>query len=266
PTCHPETRVNVIREIESWIESSDPGQRAMWLGGSAGSGKSTIARTVAGRLDNQLASSFFFSRAEPGSRKDEGKWLIPTIACHLAIAIPSFSEQLRSELNHNPAIWTYSFPQQLQNMVMQPLQRVTSDPCGDNLAIPTVVIIDGLDECKDQEIQVKIIEAIIYALSQFPSVNLRFLVLSRPEVKIRKAFNLEASQAVTRKLVLDERYEPDKDIETYLRSEFSAIKSTHSIGPHCLSKESEWPSDKDIKTLVERASGQFIYASTIVKY
>ncbi|KAF9008460.1 hypothetical protein BDQ17DRAFT_1349989 [Cyathus striatus] len=265
PICHPETRVDVIREIESWIESSDTGQRVMWLSGSAGSGKSTIARTVAGRLDNQLASSFFFSRAEPGSGKDEGKRLIPTIACHLAIAISSFGEQLLLELKRNPGIWSFSLVQQLQKMVVEPLQRIASDPGGDKLAIPSVIIIDGLDECKDQEIQVEIIKAIVSAqtaLSHCPSVNLRFLVLSRPEVKIRKAF----SQAVTRKLVLDERYEPDKDIEAYLRSEFSTIKSTHSIGPHCLSKESEWPSDKDIKTLVERASGQFIYASTIVKY
>src|SRR2546430_6029542 len=44
--CLPETRVDVLRQIISWADGGDE-RFIFWLNGMAGTGKSTIARTIA---------------------------------------------------------------------------------------------------------------------------------------------------------------------------------------------------------------------------
>jgi 2-phosphoglycerate kinase len=46
------TRVELLREIEAWTESPH-GKCIFWLNGMAGTGKSTISRTMAGRLKKE---------------------------------------------------------------------------------------------------------------------------------------------------------------------------------------------------------------------
>ena len=66
----PGTRVDLLREVDEWAE--DPGREHIyWLRGMAGTGKSTISRTVAHKLDQELpgrssrlGASFFFKRGE----------------------------------------------------------------------------------------------------------------------------------------------------------------------------------------------------------
>ncbi|KAF8525024.1 hypothetical protein BDD12DRAFT_923863 [Trichophaea hybrida] len=60
------TRVDLLQQIVTW--SKDPsGACIFWLNGAAGTGKSTIARTVARTWanENQLGASFFFSKEIP---------------------------------------------------------------------------------------------------------------------------------------------------------------------------------------------------------
>ncbi|TEA20913.1 hypothetical protein C8034_v008002 [Colletotrichum sidae] len=46
PLCHPDTRVDILKEVQDW--SKDPNERQIyWLSGLAGTGKSTIARSAA---------------------------------------------------------------------------------------------------------------------------------------------------------------------------------------------------------------------------
>ncbi|PLB47848.1 hypothetical protein P170DRAFT_447716 [Aspergillus steynii IBT 23096] len=63
--CLPGTRVKLLREIYRWIEAPD-GKCIFWLNGMAGTGKSTITRTVVSRLKGQslLRASFFFKRGK----------------------------------------------------------------------------------------------------------------------------------------------------------------------------------------------------------
>ena len=44
--CHPGTRVDLLPEIYRWADKQDE-RRIFWLSGLAGTGKSTVARTVA---------------------------------------------------------------------------------------------------------------------------------------------------------------------------------------------------------------------------
>ena len=74
-------------------------------------------------------------------------------------------------------------------------------------------------------------------------------------------FNKEPLFSRTRRIVLDEGYDTAVDIERYLCEKFEDIHSRNVediTGP--------WLSADHLRELVRRASGQFIYAATVIKF
>lgn len=140
--------------------------------------------------------------------------------------------------------------------------------------LPKVFIIDGLDEVEaknsrnpgrdphdvrmesegDQE---EILSAILHATKE-PAFPFRFIIASRPERVIRAFFAAEGA-GVTHKIFLDDKYDPDSDIALFLGASFAKIRRRYRL-------PSSWPSEKDIRELVFNASGQFIYASTVIRF
>jgi hypothetical protein len=127
---------------------------------------------------------------------------------------------------------------------------------------PTV-IVDGLDECDGHETQQLILE-IIYEAVAIHKLPLRFLIASRPEAHIREAFNQPTLRSITKRVVLDESFDPNQDIEKYLRDGFEGIykRNLTLLGQ----VDQPWPGTGIIDLLVQKASGQFIYASTVLKF
>lgn len=70
--CLPDTRVELQRRIPAWAESLES-ECIFWLSGMAGTGKSTIARTMAKSFEDkgQLGASFFFKKANLTVRTPE---------------------------------------------------------------------------------------------------------------------------------------------------------------------------------------------------
>jgi hypothetical protein len=64
------------------------------------------------------------------------------------------------------------------------------------------------------------------------------------------------------RIVLNEDYHADADIRIYLQSKFHDITLNHPARAHL---PTPWPSGADIERLVEKSSGQFIYASTVIE-
>ena len=86
--CLPETREQLLDEIDTWCKTSG-GACIYWLSGMAGTGKSTIARTIAHRLAEEgiLGARFFFSKGQ-GDVGNATKFFT-TIAALLVENIPS---------------------------------------------------------------------------------------------------------------------------------------------------------------------------------
>ena len=251
------TRKNVLRIITDWINDPHPRQHIIWLNGPAGAGKSAIAQTIAGRCcDEQLAASFFFLRNS--SDRGTATRLFTTLAWQLAKNIPEILPYIESAIEAEPLLPTKSIDIQFDHLIVQAFERLGRDK-PDFRPRKFLVIIDGVDECTPDQAQLLFLRFIGDALAR-AQIPLRFLICSRPEAHIQETFGSGAMTKVTLPVLLDDRFAPDDDIRRYLEDEFARIYAERKIS---LSK---WPADGVINRLVSKSSGQFVYASTVVKF
>ena len=128
--------------------------------------------------------------------------------------------------------------------------------------VPTLIIIDALDECKDEEPASAILSVLSRYASRIPHV--KFFITGRPEPRIRSGFRLESLCPITDVLRLHdvERSLVDSDIKLYFKMGMANIAKIRS---DC-SFTKDWPSSVDIDILSTKAAGLFIYASTVIKF
>ena len=255
PSCYPRTREEVQQIITDWVDDADAPERIMWLNGPAGAGKSAIAQSIAERYqDSRLAASFFFLR----SSEDRGvaDRLFMTLAWQLAFSIPETRPYIESVLKKEPLLYTKSIEVQFNRLIVDVFGSLLHDKPGLHPE-KSLVIIDGVDECHSEQRQELFLTLIGNALS-LRKISLRFLICSRPEPHIRETFDTETMKTVTHALMLDDSFDPNNDIQRYLKDELLRIFTKRQI--------SSLPSDADIDPLVFRSSGQFIYASTVIKF
>jgi hypothetical protein len=96
-------------------------------------------------------------------------------------------------------------------LIVEPCQQSTS-------GCSLIVVIDGLDECEDKNIQQEILHSIGHAVTKH-QLDLQFLVASRPEPHIREIFTGSLNK-LHYPLNVDQSFE---DIRKYLLDEFSQI-------------------------------------------
>ncbi|TEB33812.1 hypothetical protein FA13DRAFT_113183 [Coprinellus micaceus] len=274
PTCHPETRTAVQEDILGWItdEGSEdyPRMKMMWLSGPAGSGKTAIAGSIAEVCQERdiLAGSFFFSSYSASPERHSKGLLIVTLAYQLLQhdGLEGMEQYVLKAIQRDPAIFKKRLKDQLQALILKPLRKFA--PSGD---LPRVLIIDGVDEVQagqpmdpskprskraDEEDQLEVISCLLQAAKDqaFP---FRILVVSRPERVFTEFFATHRDHI--KRVFLDESYEPDADIEVYLTARFAGLRYRYRL-------DSGWPGDGIVRRLVANASGQFIYAATVVRF
>ncbi|KIM35380.1 hypothetical protein M413DRAFT_449767 [Hebeloma cylindrosporum] len=266
PRCHPNTRVAVLDRIMIWAEGHENGEEAqiIWMFGPVGTGKSAIAQTIAERClaAGLLLAAFFFSRSD-ATRNHPGS-LVATLAYQIRTHIVGFEDLIESYISQDPLIFTKSFETQLLALIIKPLQTMSASGGLQDIdkASPQLIIIDGLDECRDSDAQSNIIAVISRAL-QNHKIRLKILIASRPEQSISFAFNSLNHTNLTTRLPLDNTYLPQRDIRILLEDKFNRIKATHPMKAYI---PASWPTPQTIDNLVERSSGQFIYVSTLVNF
>ena len=239
-------------QIDQWLTDGHD-QRIFWLNGLAGTGKSTIAQTFAETsfADGKLGASFFCSRDYEDRNNLQA--IFPTLAFQLAHRYPQFREQLLPVLRANHDVERESLSSQLEKIIVRPFKETQ---------IPTLIIIDALDECKDQEPASALLSVLSRHVHKIPGV--KFFITGRPEPQIREGFRLKPLLPITDVLKLHDVKRPsvDEDIKLYLGIHLTNIRETRS---DCEFPKG-WPSSDDIDTLCKKAGGLFIYASTVVKF
>ena len=125
-----------------------------------------------------------------------------------------------------------------------------------------LVIIDGLDECHDKVTQQSILRLLCETITVH-KLPLQFLIGSRPESHIRASFDQESLYIITHRVVLDETFNPGRNIRVFLQDGFAKICVTNPIPSHVVQL---WPGEGILDLLVQRSSGQFIYVATVLKF
>jgi hypothetical protein len=250
--CLKGTRKDVLQEIEHWSTSKQD-QRVFWLNGLAGTGKSTIAQTFAERsfADGRLGASFFCSR--DFEARSNLKAIFPTLAFQLAYQYPLFRKELVQVLKAYPDVGHESLCSQMEKLIVGPIQATH---------ISTLIIIDALDECKDEEPASAILSILSQYMGEIP--NVKFFITGRPEPRIRSGFRLKSLVPITEVFKLHE-VKPEavnSDIGLFFHTELTTLAKNQS---DCNLME-DWPSPSDIEILCKKAAGFFIYASTVIKF
>ena len=273
PECYNETRRAIRTRILGWINGDDK-CNMIWLNGHAGTGKSTIARTLAKHLetDGKLAASYFFKRGDQA--RNSTRRVIPTISTQLMASVPGFRTQLwaslkTEELNEVEKI---DSTVQFRNLIYKPLEALAKETRSlANTGVHHVILFDAMDECNNQKDLFRIIE-LLFSLKNFEMFHFRVFATSRPTPIIDSYFK-DLKQSMGRfkipcyslSLLDPDFYEETVvDIEIYLKESFASIKTENR---HL--KDAIWPVNEEIEKTVSlstRPYPLFVYASTLVRY
>ncbi|TQN71089.1 Vegetative incompatibility protein HET-E-1 [Colletotrichum shisoi] len=240
PMCHPETRRDLLQQVERWVDNPD-GKSIFWLCGPAGTGKSTISRTVANVLadKNRLAASFFFNRTRDG-------------------------QAIQAE----PDLPEKGLQVQFDKLILDPLSKVKTE----GLLLPTLVlVIDALDECDSgnsegyqnpQSDRTRQIVRLLAKTAVIKGVRVRIFLTSRPELPIQLGFRHDVSEHSHRDVELLRDIPPavvEHDIRVFLAAQLEMIRNAYGI-------PKDWPGEDIVDRLVTITVPLFIYASTICKF
>ncbi|KAI9853263.1 MAG: hypothetical protein M1824_001460, partial [Vezdaea acicularis] len=254
PLCLPNTRVDILQEIEAWASGKDE-RCIFWLRGWAGTGKSTIARTVAQTYDKQkrLGASFFFSKDDGDAR--QASRFFTTIATQLASNLPSLKPHICKAIADHTGVGSQSLRDQWHKIILRPLSKLDSRSFQSSF----VLVIDALDEC-DGENDIQLIVHLLAEIRSLRNIRLRVFMTSRPETPIQYSF-CQISDAEYRDFVLHDITQAitNDDISTFLKYKLDGIGQELSLGP-------SWPGEHVIRRLIQDAGGLFIWAETACRF
>lgn len=253
--CLEGTRVELLAKLMQWIEDITANvapdrniyegmylKKVIWLYGLAGSGKSTIANSIATIVKRQgyHYARFFCKRDHAG--RSSVKRIFPTLSYQLTLLYPEYREAVLKLLNgpDNGDVLKGILGSQVEELFTKTLSGAKEPK-------PLVLIIDALDECGDAEAQTKIITGLIAISKAVPWVKI--FVTSRDEVAIRDRFG-EDSSGNCHKVNINELQDIDEDIQRF--TEFKLEK----LG---LDKN-------QANSLAKKAGGLFIWSSTVFKF
>jgi hypothetical protein len=183
--CLEGTRSGILGEITDWINDVDDNTRIFWLHGTAGSGKSTIAHTIANRFKRlgRLGSIFCFDRNRTAERQEK---IFTNIAQDLANCDTLLRTALAAAIRHNTSLKnTTDILQQWEEMIVKPARARSGAMVG-----PIVIVIDALDESGDRDSRRYLLRILANAEGHITNLppHFRILVVSRTLQDMNDAF------------------------------------------------------------------------------
>ena len=248
--CTRGTRERLLNNIVTWAEGSST-ESIYWLFGPAGTGKTTIAYTIARRFELAthedtivLGGNFFSSRQFEETRF--ATRIIRTIVYHLALRCKAFAHALTHSGKFDTV--NQNVRAQLHGLLIGPWQASESTRLAGSSTPPPqyLIVIDALDEIDGTEGSEFLCD-LLNVIKENRLNGLKFFATGRPDPNLVAHVGSFADKQLYR---LEEVpfEEAQADIRTYLKTSLPRV------------------GDKAIEQVVTAAAGLFIYASTIVKY
>ncbi|KXN86947.1 hypothetical protein AN958_09444 [Leucoagaricus sp. SymC.cos] len=257
PRCHADTRKTFRNDLVEW--STDPKNQARmrWYMGPAGIGKSAIAQSVAeASEDGSLGAAFFFSRS---AQVDDADTVFQTLAYQLAMKNTEYKTIISHQLGQDPLLFTKNRRTLFKQLIAEPFRILTNR----NESIvdgPFLIILDGLDECKDAKAQCDLVEIISDYVRRVEKSPLLWAIFSRPEWHLKSISsdpNLPTPCAHI-DISVDEE-EAQRDVRRLLEDGFVKIKQKFDLS-------STWPRKEQVDLIATAASGHLGFASFILRF
>ncbi|KFY02933.1 hypothetical protein O988_01801, partial [Pseudogymnoascus sp. VKM F-3808] len=271
PPCLPGTRVDLLQDIYDWADRQDgqDEQFIFWLSGLAGTGKSTISRTVACKYHEQrrLGASFFFlkggggvSHAGESDRQDgQGEQCIFWLSGLAGTGKSTISRTVACKYHEQRRLGASFFFSKGGGDVSHAGKFFTS------IAVQLANNVPLAPSCSRSPIKarefpaVKILELLVEARS-LDTVRLRVFLTSRPNVPIRHGMH-DIPQAEHQDFII-QNIPPaiiNHDISLFLEYRLGITRQEWSL-------EADWPGEVVLRQLVLRACGLFIWAATACRF
>ncbi|TFY65130.1 hypothetical protein EVG20_g5707 [Dentipellis fragilis] len=243
--CLPGTRTRLINDIMEWIHEPSRG-RVLWLSGTVGSGKSSVANTIAGLLKGlgRLGASFRFDRQTDPSA------VFRQIAYQLARIDSSVKNAIFSALKQKGNIASAPLSDQAMRIVVEPLQIV-------DLVGPVVLVIDALDEISHRDTQIRDGILAFFSHEDFALPDyLKIFVTSRDNHHVR--LHLQ-TRGRCESFSIDDYEDTPADIQFFIQHRLGKMQALAEI-------EDGWPPPGTDEQLAERADRQFIWADITCQF
>ena len=242
--CMPDTRADLIETLVAFAVSEDTSRRLFLLSGIAGSGKSSVATSVAYSLYQRdcLTGSFFFKRDNDKLRIPAN--LLHTVAHSIARRHEPYMKALMAVLKASTTIEGEALSVQFDALLRKPLKMISSNP-PPNQAI-VAIVIDALDECDDPKSISSYLTEIV-GLAPW----LRVIVTSRPLDDIMRGL-----EYMTRIDLFS--VDASGDILKFTQSRFAPDGPLHRLRSRV--------TEEDIEALARKAHGLFIWIKTVLSY
>ena len=250
--CTKDTRVTILKKICDWaLDSSARSPSVYWLNGMAGTGKSTIAYTIAQGFDRNgnpnlpkiLAATFFCSQQLEDTRHQI--YIISTLSYQLARHCYPFRNALITASNFDS---TKVLKDQMEDLLVNPWQISAHNR---SKKLPNyLVIVDALDEV-EEEGGSRFLEDLLRTINAGHLKGLKFLITSHPDPKVVELCKSFSSDVVCH-LHQVNTADVEQDITKFLQTMLPKLNT-----------------DKDstnVTKLAKHAGGLFIYAATAVRF
>ncbi|KAF5310182.1 hypothetical protein D9619_010450 [Psilocybe cf. subviscida] len=250
--CTKGTREEILEDITRWADdTSADSPPVFWLTGNAGSGKTTIAYTIAQHFEKLemtepagqhaiLGASFHCSRQFEETRRQIH--IIPTLAYELAQKSRSFLHALHKA---NKFGSVDKLDKQVEDLFAGPWQLAVSQRYAE---FPSyLIVVDALDEIEAQGGSGFLCD-MLETIKQYHLQGLKFFFTSRPDPTVTALFDPSISKLVYR-LQDVSIMSIETDIAKFLQSKLPHLKD-----------------QKELDDMVQLADGLFISAATIVRY
>ncbi|CVL06772.1 uncharacterized protein FMAN_11868 [Fusarium mangiferae] len=262
PRCEPNTRARILELIQNWADNESE-LPLLWLIGPAGTGKSTLARSVIDSLETskRLIAGYMFKRGEQD--RNGTNRIFSTLAMQLADTLSRFKESLRSSLEglDKDAVDKSSLENQFQKLLWDPLESLKIKEANQ---LPGIIVIDALDECERLENLTRLL-GLFSKLCTISTLRLRVLITSRYAPEIIEAFEPLVKEKTVHTLELHREFSGDTalDIRNFLEARFADIKHKRRV------QKDPWPTVDDLDRLVWLSTTPeplFIYAATLCRF
>ena len=254
--CLQGTRTDILKIIADWcMTPAHDNKNVLWLHGAVGSGKSTIATTIAEQFQElgRLGAFLFFNRHEP-TRCDPAD-VVRTLAHQLATFDSSIAAAISERIEAIPRIGEASIRLQFANLLVEPLLSFAEQ----HAQGPIILVFDALDECGNPRSRGELLLRLAQEFAKLPPI-FRILITSRAESDIEAVFSRQPNISP---FELDNKTQSTaSDIVAYLRHRMAIIQKRYAM----YNLDDDWPGEERIQTLAHHSAGLFVWASTAATF